>query len=367
MPHAGSCHVTCLQLAFAASCLLGACSSTHAQWQAIKLHAPIMRKSEAYAASGPIIGGQSWIEKGRPTLWNTQTQQLTYLNPPPFIGGRVRAIQGNVQAGGVATETYGHAAMWSGSAETFVDMHPLSNPRSSEIVAMDGGVQVGDTRALVTQSYHHAAMWRGTPQSHIDLNPPGMVESYGTAAADGMQGGYFRQTELHGYHAALWRGSAESMIDLHPAGARESRLMGMASGQQVGSVSVIGEHAAMWSGSAASWIDMNPPGAGVSMLNATCGSAQVGWANTGNPSAGIWFGTPDSFVSLHQFLPPGEYYQSIATGVSHVNGVYYVSGYALSNLIGHSDEAFVWIGVPAPGPGALAALAALRAGRRRRG
>jgi hypothetical protein len=150
---------------------------------------------------------------------------------------------------------------------------------------------------------------------------------------------------------------------------RGSDIRGMVPGQQVGYAfpQTGSEHAALWRGTPESFVDLNPAGAGLSELRATCGSAQAGYANLVGlgVTAGFWFGTPESFVPLAPYLPPG-YFQSTATSVALVNGEYYVGGYARS-IATHQDEAFLWIGVPAPGAAAnLFASFALAAARRRR-
>jgi hypothetical protein len=115
-------------------------------------------------------------------------------------------------------------------------------------------------------------------------------------------------------------------------------------------------------------VDLDPyPEFGDSMLYATTGAVQVGVAHVPGSSflhAGVWFGTAQSFVDLHEFLPPG-YGSSAATGVYEDNGLSYVAGRALNAATGAS-EAFVWIGVPAPGSGLALLPLVLAAGRRRR-
>jgi hypothetical protein len=126
------------------------------------------------------------------------------------------------------------------------------------------------------------------------------------------------------------------------------------------------DHAGIWHGTAASWTDLDP-GFGLSRLLGTCGSAQVGWSHdpVHSVSAGIWFGTASSFVSLAPYLPAG-YDESFATSVAFGNGLYYVGGYAF-NHVTEMPEAFLWVGIPAPGSSALALLAAgLVVARRRR-
>ena len=211
-----------------------------------------------------------------------------------------------------------------------------------------------------------AALWSGSAASHIDLHPSGVwVNSFAYATDGTMQGGA-AYSSTTGYEALLWNGSAQSVINLTPAIEVMGQVAAMAPGQQVGYWQQVGSNmrAAMWSGTAESLVDMNPPGAGLSRLYATSGSAQVGYANHSayGSTAGIWFGTPESFVPLAPFMPPG-YTQSVATGVSEHNGLFYVTGHASGPA---GQHAFLSIGIPAPGTSGMLAIAGIFAARRRR-
>jgi hypothetical protein len=143
----------------------------------------------------------------------------------------------------------------------------------------------------------------------------------------------------------------------------------MAPGQQVGTAGFPGTtaHAGMWSGTPGSWVDLHPANASYSWGYGTCGTAQVGAAVIpGAASAVIWFGSAQSMVSLHQFLPAGEYFQSVAMGVSFFNGQFYVSGQA-TRTSDHVNEAWLWVGVPSPGGATvLLTFGGMLAARRRR-
>lgn len=334
-------------------------------WTAIRLDEDVMSHSYAYAADGQLISGYASIDGvGRPILWNTAAETWSDLTPSGFSGGHIRAAFGGRQGGTIGTGQTAHAALWSGTVESFVDLHPAGNPYISEIQGMSALEQVGYFRPILTSPAHRAALWRGTAASFVSLHPTGTYDSEAPAVADGRQGGFFRQTEASAYHAVIWSGTAQSMIDLHPGGAIESQIFGVAPGQQVGWSRAPVTRAAMWHGTAQSYIDMGPPGSGVSLINATCGSAQAGYANfAGDVAAVVWFGSPTNFVRLDAFLPPGAG-QSTATGISEVNGVFYISGYA--RIPGGGDQAYVWIGVPAPGTLAAFVGAAVVSIRRRR-
>jgi hypothetical protein len=221
---------------------------------------------------------------------------------------------------------------------------------------MAGSQQVGRYTA---PGGGHAALWYGTAASFVDLHPAGAVIS-GAAATDGtLQGGWVSLTG-NGTQAALWAGTPESFINLTPGGG--GSVYGMVPGQQVGEASIGGQvHAVMWSGTPESIVDLHPGPTGNSRLYATCGTAQVGVWN--GDKAAIWFGTAQSAMSLHDFLPP-EYGFSRAWSVYEANGLFYVGGDAL-----HSSgrtEAFLWIGIPAPSTALLLGTSLVFFTRRRR-
>jgi hypothetical protein len=253
-----------------------------------------------------------------------------------------------------------HAALWHGTAASFVDLHPPGYYLSAA-EATSGQEQVGYVQAGPS-TQQHAVLWRGSAQSMVMLEPTGAVSSDALAAVPGLQGGSVQfPTSLH---AGLWSGTAASFVDLNPSGVLNSWINGMAPGQQVGAVTPM--HAALWRGTAASFMDLNPPGAGISILYGTCGTAQVGYANTfpWGVTAGIWFGTPESFVPLAPSLPPG-YEDSVAKAVYEQNGVFYVGGLAW-NIAAEHYEAFLWVGVPEPAGMSLLGASLVVAARRRR-
>lgn len=103
---------------------------------------------------------------------------------------------------------------------------------------------------------HNAALWSGTAGSFVNLHPTGVDVSRIAAMSSNLQGGH---TITGGtYHAALWQGTAGSYVDLNPAGAGSSHVSGMTEGFQVGTATIEGaNHAALWTGSAASFIDLH--------------------------------------------------------------------------------------------------------------
>ncbi len=345
--------------------LWGVGGPAHAQWTATRLHNSAFNGSGALAAAGDWQGGAFVAGQSKPILWHSSSNQ--WINLAPGIGdhGVVFGMHVQYQTG----QFNGHAALWSGTPESRVDLNPAW-AELSEARAVWGHEQVGVASTNEPNS-GRASLWHGSSASYVNLHPAGAVRSEARAVAAGQQGGFVEYPHpMAGtiWHAALWSGTPESFVDLNPPGASQSVLYGMSPGQQVGAATLvgIGGHAGYWTGTPESFVDLHPAGAGMSSASGTVGSAQVGFATFAVGSAVIWFGSAESVVNLHDFLPAGQYDQSVASAVSLHNGLYYVAGTAWS-AVGHNPEAWLWVGVPTPGSAfALVVSGAFAAARRRR-
>jgi hypothetical protein len=220
-------------------------------------------------------------------------------------------------------------------------MHPKEYFFSG-LGAMRGTMQVGTIRVGPAPNDRHAALWLGTPESVVDLHPAGAEWSTARATDGVLQGGYVDWEATNTITPVIWNGSAQSMINLRPGGY--GYLYGMAPGVQVGQVDEPGAiKAALWRGSAASFVDLSPPGIGGSRLRATTGRVHVGaFGQSGLARAGVNFNSPESWVSLHQFLPPQYGSFSEAMCVYQAGDTIYVGGWATRNFGG--NEAILWIG-----------------------
>ena len=76
---------------------------------------------------------------------------------------------------------------------------------------------------------YHALLWSGTAESVVDLNPTGFTESRGMALAENRQVGQGRSPTATGnlFHALLWQGSANSYVGLNPTGFNASIANGI--------------------------------------------------------------------------------------------------------------------------------------------
>jgi hypothetical protein len=101
--------------------------------------------------------------------------------------------------------------MWSGTAESWRDLHPAEATLSRAYDVYEGQ-QVGVAKI---NDVVRASLWNGTAESWTDLHPVGASNSSLRAVHDGLQVGY---AELDGVRcAAIWSGSADSFEDLSSA------------------------------------------------------------------------------------------------------------------------------------------------------
>lgn len=162
--------------------------------------------SSARAISGNQVGGYAYFGGGgtQAVVWTGTDSTPQNINPTGAALSAVHAMSGT-QLAGTARLGGDHAVLWLTAGNTVVDLHPVGYVES-RVTAMTATQQGG---AIQTSGHDHAALWSGTAESVIDLGGS-FVDSEITAMIDGFQVGYTDQG------AALWMGSAESYIDLNP-------------------------------------------------------------------------------------------------------------------------------------------------------
>jgi hypothetical protein len=284
-----------------------------------------------------------------PGLWRGTSGSFVDLAGSTGLMGYAAGTDGVFQVGVLRTTQGARAVMWSGTAESMVDLSPPSLGGGTAL-AVHGGQQVGTAGGF-------AALWSGTAASFVNLTPNGRGTAY--AVYGGRQGGRIFTTNNF-EQAALWSGTAESRVDLHPgsAGFRDSVVLGMDASQQVGYLSNgLGRvRAALWSGTAESYVNLEPSGATNSYANAVFAGIQVGWARTNvtNQLPVLWRGSASSMEYLT--LPAGAWRNGQATGVWSDATTLYVSGWLEDDNNFGIKKAVLWT-QPIPGPGSFAALA----------
>lgn len=145
-----------------------------------------------------------------------------------------------------------HAALWSGTANSFLDLHPCCYATESWAYGVSGIQQVG---YFTISGYDHACLWKGTSNSVVDLSPTFASYSVAVATSGSNQVGYLRFGPYT--HAVMWSGGP-GYVDLHPAGATDSDCLAASGNQQAGYATIGNDyHAGLWSGTALSFIDLH--------------------------------------------------------------------------------------------------------------
>ncbi len=141
------------------------------------------------------------------------------------------------------------ATMWTppGSA---VSLHSTAVGGNSGASAVDGEYQYGSATSSPPGPITHAARWSGSAASYLDIHPEGFARSWVSGAGDGQAVGTAVQGAVN--HAMMWVGGSTT-IDLNPVG-QSSSATDAHGGLQVGNV---GAHAAIWAGTAESYFDLN--------------------------------------------------------------------------------------------------------------
>lgn len=265
----------------------------------------------------------------RAILWRGAGEPHVDLHNQSWYGSVALATDGTRQVGhrtiGVPGVQRVYATIWSGTAQSWVNLNPPGN-EISVAHGIAGDVQVGFVKPLSSQSFTYAVLWRNTAESMVWLHPPGTDHSEAFATDGNQHVGYVYDSYEH--KAALWEGTGARYIRLHPLGYGSSEAHGVANGQQVGYAALDGSgHAALWYGSTASFVDLNPDSVDQnwgSRAYATNGSVQVGmagsWPAGVHVHAAAWRGSSESYVNLHQFLPSD--YQGYLVGAhSEARGI----------------------------------------------
>jgi MYXO-CTERM domain-containing protein len=276
------------------------------------------------------------------------------LHNPPYANS---VVYGSVsgQQGGFVYTTEGdpsdpfpdaHAAIWSDSAASFLDLHPTGLGKSSQIYATSGANQVGSVFHFDGTS--RAALWSSTA-AFVDQTPATAYQAFANAVSGSRQAGRSDTfDDTHNFliqHALLWSGTSTA-VDLHPVAYKGSEALGLSGLRVVGrATDNTGiDHPAIWTnGTQGGFLDLTPSGFQGGLVWATDGTTQAGSTQpTGNPSAlhaALWSSTTAaSFVDLHNSLPAGF----------ALSEVYAVLG---ANQVGYADtpsgaeHAILWSGV----------------------
>lgn len=332
-------------------------------YTAVDLSNPAYKSFTAHTASAGAQGGFEvigqwasyrgryiyWHNIDHALLWNGTAPSATDITPPNWFTAQVMSATGNLQVGygtlGKGTAT--HALVWNGTAQSFRDINP--DPAwLSAAYGTDGTAIAGIANSATSLQNYLAAYWPNAAAAPVQLHQCGSV-AYATSG--GQQVGYVGGSCFFGTNAALWSGSAASFVNLHPANGYTSVAYAIENGYSVGSVTIlqydgtgyVPPHAFTWRGTAASAVDIHPAGYRNSEALAIKNGVIAGYVGikTGKTTflqhAAVWNGTNPSVIDLHQFLPAGQYSQSVALGVDEAGNLV---GYAIDNS--NVQHAIIW-------------------------
>jgi len=119
---------------------------------------------------------------------------------------------------------------------TVIDLNAPDMVIHSGITSISCGQQVGTVLTGSNIRYClRAALWSGSAGTWVNLNPAGAAYSGARGVYQGHQVGFAWFGDDGGNaHAGMWTGTAASWVDLNPSGATDSCAQGVSGGQQVG-------------------------------------------------------------------------------------------------------------------------------------
>src|SRR5262249_40352035 len=146
-------------------------------------------------------------EPSRVLLWRGTRESLVVLTGPDSDRDAMgNAVCGGVQAGYVGGSGRQRACLWRGAAGRVVGLHPgRDDTMGSEVLGLDDRQQVG----LIWNQHAHseAALWTGSADSYVNLAPDTFRRSRASRCAHGLQIGWVAK-EGRGMmlRAVLWNG-----------------------------------------------------------------------------------------------------------------------------------------------------------------
>jgi hypothetical protein len=210
----------------------------------------------------------------------------------------------------------------TGAGFEAVDLHPKAYEKTLAM-GCSGGQQVGYGTPKGARR-DVALLWSGSAESVIELRAKDpALETTAYAIANGVQAGY-SGTGV-GHRAVLWRGNTGSVVDLHPQQVKISQCEDTDGVEQVGiaAVNLLVSIPSLWRGSAESWVDLSVKGFHGGAAYACASGIQIGSVALDKDNqrhhAALWTGTAGSFVDLHDFVPKTDFTNSCALGL-HVEG-----------------------------------------------
>lgn len=196
------------------------------------------------AALSGTSSGKSTGGNGHAMLYDSTLDQTVDLNPLGYVSSIAKGTDGVEQVGYSHNSLYDQCTIWKGTAASAVTVTPAAY-LASWCLGTDGGYEIGYAfKAFYIYSTEHAILWSGSPNTYVDLHSGGATYSRGRGIKGNEQVG---ETDLYAdmdpdagnismySQAVLWHGTAASMVILHPAGFTSSRALATNGTQEGGS------------------------------------------------------------------------------------------------------------------------------------
>jgi hypothetical protein len=150
--------------------------------------------------------------------WNGSADSFQLLHSKNHVNTAAHGTDGYQTVGQGQRTTTGiyQALLWGATNRFAVNLHPGAGYSQSLAVRVSQGQQVGTVSGRRTGGMSHAALWYGTAASFIDLNPDGYSWSDVRALLGKVQAGCGgRDPEAWKSRALAWHSSKENVVDLH--------------------------------------------------------------------------------------------------------------------------------------------------------
>jgi hypothetical protein len=178
------------------------------------LHPAHLFRSKAFATDGEQQVGHTAAANVvlHAALWTGTAESYVDLHPVGYVQSEALGVAGGQQVGFASFSGTAHAVLWRGTSGSVVDLNPGAvGEWGSKANATNGSVQVGLARSLTIP--FHAAMWQGSASSYVNLHGFLPKEYFGEIAysealgidANGNIFGWARHVPSGAAHAVLWR------------------------------------------------------------------------------------------------------------------------------------------------------------------
>jgi hypothetical protein len=320
-------------------------TQSQAAWTATVLHPASAVYSEGWGVNGSVQGGLVVVgSTTQAALWAGTGGSFTNVHPAGALDSTITGVgTGNQQVGYATYGARPQATLWNGPTGAIVNLDNfLAGSAATFAHSVNDGQQVGYVQMNAGGTL--AALWSGTAGSFVNLNPGGVDGSYANGVANGYQVGSTYAN--NGSDAAMWHGTAGSWVNLNPGIDYDSEAYGVGDGQQVGRIWHTvngGPNAALWSGTAGSFVNLHPAGKVRSEAFGVDGGMQCGhvFLDAETDHASVWSGSAATWEDLHLYLNSDDYAFSTARGIWRSGDTIYVMGDAY-NTHTNNTEAILW-------------------------